>query len=129
MKFKKLFENFKKPGSIINVTNDAYYPGPDMRWTEIMKPGILKKGETVWHWGGEMKNFLAKQTCFAYHVYKSGQYNLYSYTATKDIPIETDGRELRIDLIPGMKLVYHGFFWRGEAYEQDIEKKWNEKRY
>ncbi len=112
----------KQKTKTIKVRHDAWYEGQEMPWTEIMEPAILEKGSTVWHWGGELKAFLAKQTCFFRDVKKLNEGWLYSLTVSSDTPVETDENEVRVDLTTDMKLQCWGFFWRGEAYEQEIDE-------
>lgn len=115
----------KKKIKLIPVRHDAWYEGQEMPWTETMEPATLKEGSTVWHWGTELKAFLPKQTCFFRDVKKINKGWLYSLTINSDMPVETDGNEVRVDLNEDMQLECWGFFWRGEAYEQDIGDDFN----
>lgn len=57
-----------KKGDYIKISDDAWYPGQDMRWTEECT-GVekLPTGTKLYHYSDtKIKEFLSKETCFFY---------------------------------------------------------------
>jgi hypothetical protein len=107
-------------GQEVLVKENDWYEGPDMAWTEIMEPDKLEAGTTIYHWSsgipgfGGIPYFQPKVTCFFKEPMKINDGHCYCFTADEDIPCETDGNEIRIELEEGMHLIYQGYWERGE---------------
>lgn len=118
----------------IQVTNQAYYPGQDMGWTEKITDEIVAEGEAKYfHFSDdEIKEFRAKQTCFFDAVknhndeikpefkHKKREY-LYAYTPKEGKYGEEYCNEVRFDLEEGEELELIGYvdmYWKGMDYEK-----------
>ena len=57
-----------KKGDYIKITDDAKYPGQDMRWTEeCTGTETLPAGTKLYHYSdSKINEFLSKETCFFY---------------------------------------------------------------
>lgn len=95
-------------GEMVGVDEQAYYPGQDMKWTEIMKPGTVEKGTMLYHYSDSLiEEFAAKETCFFNGEYCPRGF-CYRLIVPFDMECETDGREVRVVLEQGMLLEYIG---------------------
>lgn len=98
-----------KLGKKIEVKINGNYFGQDIKWTEqLLKTEITKEEKIFFHASDNpISSFKAKETCF----YEGYSVRGFIYALT--VPIGTEvryyrGGERRLDLIPGMKIIYIG---------------------
>ena len=116
-------------GEKVPIKQDAEYTGQDVDWTEPKTDEFVTKEEmVVYHNSGfldrEIKEFLAKKTCFHAKKVKSEAHHyaliVPAGTRVEEYDDEVGGTEYRINITSDMDLYYLGFMERNgqERFEK-----------
>ena len=103
-------EDYNKVGDLIFVMDDGPYAGQDMKWTEMMEPRTIEKGERLYHYSDyEIEEFRSKETCF--FTSQRGFGYCYEFVAPRNMTGEMSpmGDEVRVELEEMDSLEYIGY--------------------
>jgi hypothetical protein len=100
-----------RKGNKVNITENAYYAGQDMKWTEPKtNEYILKAGTKLYHRSDlKINEFLEKTTCFS--IEESSEGHIYVAILKKDIFVEEFGEdeEVRFEINnDNVEMIYVG---------------------